>query len=163
MSGFNQEVYAFDNCKLKMPTEETVAMLAKAFTEIEPWKTLKTDRIRMEKYFIQNPEGACRRIVMVNSEVVGMVCIKQEWLVGPYLEFLGLLPAAHRKGIGKTVMNWFEEEAKKSKSRNLFLCVSSFNENAIAFYKSLGFKNCAQLEDLIVDNYDEILMRKRLF
>jgi len=163
MSAFNQETYAFDNCKLKMPTKEAAKMLSRAFTEIEPWKTLKTDRVRMEKYFIHNPEGVCRRIVVVNSEAVGMVCIKQEWLVGPYLEFLGLLPAAHRQGIGKTIMNWFEEEAVKSKARNLFLCVSSFNENAIAFYKSLGFKKNAQLEGLIIDNHDEILMRKRLF
>lgn len=163
MSGFSQEVYALDKCRLKMPTEKAVSALANAFAGIEPWKTLKTDRSRMEKYFIQNPQGVCRRVVVVNSDVAGMVCVKQEWLVGPYLEFLGLLPDFHGLGIGRTIMNWLEEEAAKSKARNLFLCVSSFNTNAVKFYTSLGFVECGKLEELIIDNHDEILMRKRLF
>jgi len=162
MSGFDQATYDLGNCQLEMPSQDTVETIANAFVSMEPWKTLGTDHNRLIGHFLKNPEDACRKVITASNKAVGMVCVKQNWLVGPYLEFLGLLPQAQGDGVGRTIMNWLEDEAVKAKARNVFLCVSDFNVDAISFYQTCGFEKCAHLDGLVVDNHGEFLMRKRL-
>ena len=56
----------------------------------------------------------------------------------------------------------FEAEARLANARNLWVCGSSFNDPALSLYESVGFGRVALLDDLLVDGFDEVLMRKRL-
>ena len=47
-------------------------------------------------------------------------------------------------------------------ARHLFLCVSSFNHRAYAFYERQGYSPVGVLEDYVVEGASEILMHKRL-
>ncbi len=162
MSGFDQDSYDLGICQLKPPTKDEALKLANELSLIDPLKTLGTAIEPTAAHFAGKSDNACRMAIFVGDALSGIICVKTNWLVGPYVDFVGLLPTAQGQGIGKSVFNWLEEEAVKSKARNLFLCVSDFNHGAIAFYQKLGFKECAQLDALIVDNHGELLMRKRL-
>ena len=48
----------------------------------------------------------------------------------------------------------------KHRSRNLWVCASSFNARALRFYERHGFARAATLPGLVADGYDEILLRK---
>jgi len=163
MSGFAELEYDLGICTLMPPTKSQALDLATHLVKIDPLKTLGTEIEPTAKHFAGKVDSACRMAIFVDGDLSGIICIKTNWLAGPYVDFIGLLPKAQGKGIGKAIFSWLENEARKSKARNLFLCVSAFNKAAIRFYLSLGFVEYAQLDELIIDDHDEILMRKRLF
>ncbi|MGH6803956.1 MAG: hypothetical protein ACREC3_11410 [Methyloceanibacter sp.] len=41
-----------------------------------------------------------------------------------------------------------------------WVCAASFNRDALRFYERHGFRPAATLPGLVVDGYDEILLRK---
>ena len=89
--------------------------------------------------------------------VLGRIVMR---LRGPYLELLALLPKAQGQGVGASILAWFEQEALKLGARNLWVCASSFNTDALRFYGRHGFHPAATLPGLVADGYDEILLRK---
>jgi ribosomal protein S18 acetylase RimI-like enzyme len=88
--------------------------------------------------------------------------VRRNWLRGPYLQFLGVLPAFQHRGIGSLALTWFENEARTGRAQNLWVAASDFNARALSFYERRGFNRVATLEDLIVKGGSEILLRKRL-
>jgi diamine N-acetyltransferase len=60
------------------------------------------------------------------------------------------------------MLGWFEARARAGGQRNVWLCVSGFNDAAQAFYRAHGWETAAALPGLIQDGVDEVLMRKRL-
>ena len=46
--------------------------------------------------------------------------------------------------------------------RNLWVCASSFNADALRFYERHGFRQAAALPGLAADGFKEILLRKVL-
>lgn len=73
-----------------------------------------------------------------------------------------MLPQFQGRGIGRTVLAWWERQAVAAGERNLWVAVSAFNARARGFYQRCGFSEIAELPGLIDDEYDEILLRKRL-
>lgn len=64
------------------------------------------------------------------------------------------------KASARAILAWLEAEALKLNARNLWVCASSFNARALRFYERHGFRQAATLPGLVVDGYDEILLRK---
>jgi diamine N-acetyltransferase len=87
--------------------------------------------------------------------------IRENWLRGPYIDLLVVLPAAQGQGVGRALLEAVEGHYR-TRARNLWLSVSDFNHPAHAFYLHLGFAELARLADIVTDGADEILMRKRL-
>ena len=86
--------------------------------------------------------------------------MRLNWLRGPHVQFLGILPAFQGGGIGALLLAWIEGQALGE--RNLWLTVSDFNREARAFYERHGFAVVAPLPGLVRDDRVELLMRKRL-
>jgi ribosomal protein S18 acetylase RimI-like enzyme len=105
--------------------------------------------------------GAQRYAVLVADEPAGTVVIRDPWLHGPYLHLIGLLPPFHGLGVGSRVLDWMEAEAQ-GRYRNLWLCVSEFNDGARRLYERHGFALAGRLDSLVFDGLTELLMRKRI-
>ena len=97
----------------------------------------------------------------MGNEIAGVICIRYPWLLGPYIELLGLKPEYRGLGIGRQIIEWAEKEARRE-SKNLWVLSSSFNLDALEFYKKRGFFNIGVIEGLVNSKYDEILLRKCL-
>ena len=80
---------------------------------------------------------AMRRVSKSSSmiELAGAIGVRRNWLRGPYLQFLGILPAFQRRGIGSVALDWFEGEARAAQAQNLWVAASDFNARALAFYE----------------------------
>jgi ribosomal protein S18 acetylase RimI-like enzyme len=78
-----------------------------------------------------------------------------------YLKSIAVKADWRGKKLGEQMMDFIEKEIFSS-SKNLFLCVSSFNEDAQRFYQKLGYEQIGVLKDYLVEGHNEILMRKTI-
>jgi ribosomal-protein-alanine N-acetyltransferase len=79
----------------------------------------------------------------------------------PYVKSIVVSDKYRGFGIGKALME-FAENLFRNEAKHIFLCVSSFNQRARAFYERLGYEAVGELKDYIIDGESEILMHKRL-
>lgn len=136
------------------------ASLAEAIVAMPPWSVVNYPAEAMANFLAAPSGGTSRYAIKVDGAEAGAVSIRSPWLKGPYLELLALLPPFQSKGIGTTILAWFEQEALRHAARNLWVCASSFNVRALQFYARHGFEPTATLPGLVSDGFDEILLRK---
>jgi diamine N-acetyltransferase len=143
-------------------TPDLAAQLAPAFAEMDPWARLGFTAAALTHYFALPEPGAPRYAVRVGDAMAGAAGFRTAWMRGPYVQFLGLLEPYQGHSLGPLVLAWFEAQARARGERNLWVAASDFNTSAIGFYERHGFRRAAIFEDLIIDGYSEILLRKRL-
>ncbi len=136
----------------------------RACTEIvaasEPWRTLG-EGIRFLP--AGSRTGVASYVCTVGGEPAGFVLFSPHpvFARGGYLRAIGVAPRFRRQGIGKKLLS-FAEKTTARHSLNFFLCVSSFNRRAQAFYKSCGYDRAGKLPDLIMRGVSEYIYWKRL-
>lgn len=147
-------------------TAGDAASLGRAFANMSPWSDYEIGAETLTEYLSNDQPGAPRLGLFIPSaknQLVGAVGLRENWLRGPYIQFLGLLSPYQRSGIGAATVRLIEEIARNAQNRNLWVAVSAFNQQAIAFYEHFGFERAAVFDDLIADSTAEVLMRKRLY
>ena len=142
-------------------TAEAADELAGRIAEIDPWRRLAipADRIRR---LLEAGHGLEIRAIRIGNRPAGAIVVQRDWLLGPYLRHLSVLPEAQARGAGTRALAWLEGIARRDRQSNIWLCVSAFNSQALAFYARHGFVEAANLPDLVRPDEDEILMRRRL-
>jgi diamine N-acetyltransferase len=143
---------------------EEAADLASRMAAIPPWSTYAIKSGHLESLFRATAGGAVALAVR-RPEItapLGVAVVRSPWLIGPYMQFLGLDPRFHGQGIGTRILGWMEAEARLAGARNLWICAAGFNEGAERLYRRNGFEAVVALDDLIQDGVPELLMRKRL-
>lgn len=137
--------------------------LGTAFAAIDPWASYAYPAAAITSYLAAVEPSDVRFLLHVNGAAAGAVGVQPLWLRGPYIRFLGLLPAFQRRGLGSIILAWIDAEARKRNDRNLWVVASKINAGAIRFYERHGFKRAAVFDALVYDGRDEILLRKRLY
>jgi GNAT superfamily N-acetyltransferase len=137
--------------------------LAQAIARIPPWSTVGYEASSLLGYLTADDPASHRYQIMLNGELAGIAGIRSPWLRGPYLQLLALLPPAQGCGVGTNILEWLEVQANIEASRQIWVCVSTFNRRAENFYRRFGFEPVAVLDALISEKSDELLMRKKLF
>lgn len=138
------------------------APLGVAFADMSPWRDYPYNASALATYFAKSSPDAPRYQIMLGDEIAGVAGIRGDWLRGPYLQFLGVLPAFQGHGIGAAVLAWFERDARATGQRNLWVAASDFNVAALRFYTRHGFVETARLDALVTEGRAEVLLRKRL-
>jgi GNAT superfamily N-acetyltransferase len=141
---------------------EHAKRLGARFAAIDPWASYPYPASALQAYFAAEEAGAPRFAVRLGGELAGAAGLRLNWLRGPYLQFLGVLPEFQKRGLGASVLDWIESEARRGGERNLWVSASDFNVGAIRFYETHGFVTVAPLPDLVRDGRTELLLRKRL-
>jgi [ribosomal protein S18]-alanine N-acetyltransferase len=98
-------------------------------------------------------------VAELDGQVVGFVIINMKGAFWGYIQTLCVAAAQRGQGIGTTLIEWAEERIF-SDSPNVFICVSSFNQNAYRLYERLGYSTVGELKDYVVKGYSELLLRK---
>jgi [ribosomal protein S18]-alanine N-acetyltransferase len=78
-----------------------------------------------------------------------------------YLAAIAVAPSWRSRGTGAALLEHCERQAALT-SRHFFLCVSSFNMRAQAFYARHGYRQVGQFDDYVIDGASELLMYKRV-
>jgi ribosomal-protein-alanine N-acetyltransferase len=79
----------------------------------------------------------------------------------PYLAALAVASSWRSRGTGAALLEHCERHAALT-SRHFFLCVSSFNTRAQAFYARHGYRQVGQFDDYVIDGASEWLLYKRV-
>lgn len=125
----------------------------------EPWKTLGYSQEDWLRIFDPLAAGREGFVVEADGRVVGLALLRPKFLLGDYLELLAIAPAEQGKGLGGALLGYLEELVFK-RVKNLFVCVSDFNQGARSFYERHGYQAIGPMPDLLVLGHAEILMRK---
>lgn len=135
--------------------------LAEAFAAIDPWRRYPYDADNLERYFGGVEAGAPRLALMRETAIVGVAGLRTNWLRGPYLQFLGILPEHQGSCLGSAVLRWLASEAQSRGAHNLWVCVSDFNTGALRLYERHGYAVVGPLPDLVRPGFTELLMRRQ--
>jgi len=133
-----------------------------ACTEIvktsEPWKSLQ-EGIHFSRFISLKQAYVC----VAGSETAGFVIFTPDpvFARGGYLRAIGVALPMRGQGIGKKLMAFAEKETARG-ARNLYLCVSSFNRLAQAFYNNLGYLRVGKIPGLITPGAAEYIYWKPL-
>jgi ribosomal protein S18 acetylase RimI-like enzyme len=133
-----------------------------SLAKIDPWARYAYTPDALTAFLAAEEPGSPRFAINSGRAIAGAFAIKENWLRGPYLQFLGLLPAFQAHGIGSAVLAWFETRGRDAHAQNLWVVASEFNERALSFYEKHGFRRVAPLTDLVVEGCSEILLRKKI-
>ena len=138
-----------------MDRDAVVRLLA----ESDPWKRLGYTQEDWGRIFCPTPQGRESFVVDTEGAVAAIVIIRQKFLLGDYLELLGVATWARGKGIGKELLAHVESLVFRS-TKNLFACVSDFNKDARDFYKKQGYQEVGPMPNFLIPGSAEILLRK---
>ncbi len=133
---------------------------ARLLARSEPWTTLGVT-LRQCRRNCQDREYRLY-VARVAETPCGILILDPRGVAGsPYVKSIVVDPASRSHGIGAALMT-FAERLSAAHARHMFLCVSSFNRRARAFYRRLGYRQVGRFKDYILAGADEVLLHKRL-
>lgn len=136
--------------------------LGAIFAAMDPWASYPYRSAGIARYLAGGTAEAPVFAIMADDHIAGVIGLRVDWLLGPYIQFLAVKAEHHGEGIGGIVMGWVEGEARRASARNLWVAASDFNAGAQRFYERHGFSRVAELPGLVRDDRTEVLLRKRL-
>ena len=135
---------------------ETVVQL---LSDSDPWKTLGYGTDDWNRIFCPTPRERDCYVALLDERVAGVAIVKQKFLLGDYLELLGVAGWARQRGVGGHLLSYVEKLVFE-RTKNLFACVSDFNESARTFYKKHGYQEIGPMPNFLIPGSAEILLRK---
>lgn len=142
--------------------------------DVELYREVFLDSSLYDRYFHQDDrlekslrEALKKRelfIAMHQSEVIAVMEIRFNGFFGafPYLALLGVKKGWRNQGVGRRMLEFYEEAARQLGYSRSSLMVSSFNPRARNLYQSLGYKKIGMLPDAFKAGIDENIMVKDL-
>jgi len=130
--------------------------------EIDPWARLGITRERLVAAMTGDDGRVAGLEAVVEGTPLGLIVFVPGWLYGPYIRLLAVLPQAQGRGLGTALIDRLAEDTRKVGQANMWVCASTFNIDALAFYDRLGFRRVGVLDGLVVADEDEVLLRRRL-
>ncbi len=138
-------------------SEEDVEACARMMAESEPWRTL--GRGYTECLARVRDETKERHTARDSRGLAGFLILDMRGAFPGYIQTVCVAPGRRDAGIGTALIRHAEERVFRE-SRNVFLCVSSFNAGARRLYERLGYEPVGELRDYLVRGHSELLMRK---
>ena len=144
---------------LRAMQAEDRAEIVQLLGESDPWRTLGYTIADWNRIFCPLPQGRDSYVAELDGRVAGVTLVKQKFLLGDYLELLGVAEWARQKGIGTLLLKHVEQLVFE-RTKNLFACVSDFNQSARDFYKKQGYQEIGPMPNFLIPGSAEILLRK---
>lgn len=141
-----------------MMAEDRAAVI-ELLIDSDPWKQLGYEGKDWDNYFTPLPQGRDSYVVDQNGKVTGIAVVRQKFLLGDYLELFGVAEWARGKGLGGRLLAYVEAVVF-ARGKNLFVCVSDFNDKGRSFYAKLGYQEIGPVPNLLIPGSAEILLRK---
>jgi len=140
-------------------TKEDRTFVIDLLADSDPWKRLGYHASDWDNYFTPLPQGRDSFIVEQNNAPAGIAIVRQKFLLGDYLELLAVADWARGRGLGRKLLAHVEA-AVFARTKNLFACVSDFNEQARLFYKKQGYLEIGPMPNFLIPGTAEMLLRK---
>ncbi len=127
----------------------------------DPWRRLGYTNEDWDRIFAPIPQNRETYVIESGSKFAGLAIVREKFLIGDYLELLGIADWAQGRGLGSRLLAHVESIVF-ARTKNLFACVSEFNRSARRFYARKGYSEIGPLPDLLISGATEILLRKTM-
>lgn len=154
---FQHRAYA-----LAPPTPAHAEALGAGLALIDPWQQLGYSAAALSRYLAAHHAERQSLVVLAEQQPAACLTIRHNWLRGPLLELLAVLPPYQGQGLGQALIGWLLAEARAHKQGNVWTLTSAFNHSARAFYQRQGFTEVGDIPGLINADTSERLLRVRL-
>ncbi len=130
---------------------------ARMMAASEPWRTLgRTYQRSLD--VVRQPDRDIW-VAVDGAAVLGFIIVDHRGLLNGYIQTVCVDPGRRNAGVGSRLVAFAESRIFRE-SPNVFLCVSTFNPDALRLYQRLGYAVVGELADYLVAGHGEILMRK---
>jgi GNAT superfamily N-acetyltransferase len=136
--------------------------LGEVLAGIDPWLRLGYAPATLARYLAADNPQRLALAVLADDLPAACLTVRPDWLRGPLLELLAVLPSYQSEGLGKALVHWLAEDTRKQGQANVWTIASEFNQAARAFYRRQGFVEVGLLDGLIRPGENEILLRLSL-
>ncbi len=111
---------------------------------------------------LTNPKRIC--IGVIENETKKILGLCSSWLVIDELQItcIAIHPNHQREGLGKFLISELIKRSHSLKMNHIHLEVKDTNKPAIAFYKSMGFKNVGNRFNFYKDGSNALIFTKQL-
>ena len=133
--------------------------VARMLADSDPWKTLGYTAQDWDGFLTVPLQGREGFVIETDGTAAGMALLRQRFLLGDYLELLVVAPSAQGTGLGGILLDHLETLVF-ARTKNLFVCVSDFNQKARQFYERHGYRKIGPIPNFLIQGSAEILMRK---
>jgi len=130
---------------------------ARMMASTDPWLTL--GRVYDACLQIVRDQSKEVYIARLGRAVAGFLIINMEGPFTGYIQTVCVDSGYRGQGVGSRLIRWAEERIFRD-SPNVFMCVSSFNGDALRLYQRLGYGVIGELKDYLARGHSEILLRK---
>ncbi|TAJ09826.1 MAG: GNAT family N-acetyltransferase [Nitrospirae bacterium] len=129
----------------------------------DPWRKLGYGDEDWSRLFRTDGivEGREGYVLEADGAVAGVALLRPKFLMGDYLELLAIAPATRNKGYGALLLAQIEA-ITFARAKNLFACVSDFNDGARRFYVRQGYREIGPMPNLLIPGNAELLLRKTM-
>ena len=159
---FDLASFEHANGRLLSMRAEWAALFGEALAGIDPWRRLGYSPSALTRYLSSNGPRRRALAILEQGVLAGCLTLQPDWLRGPLLELLAVLPGFQGGGLGGALIAWLAEQTGHQGQTNLWTISSEFNQSARAFYRQQGFEEVGVLPGLIQPTETEILLRLRL-
>lgn len=148
---------ALDLAISPLQSEDEARACARLMAASEPWITLG----RSYDTSLDIIGDRTREVYLARDEtgLAGFVILCMTGAFVGYIQTVCIAPSRRGQGLGSRLVEFAERRILKV-SPNVFMCVSSFNVDAMRLYQRLGYKIVGELTDYIVRGHSEFLLRK---
>ncbi len=136
---------------------DEIESCARIMAGSEPWITLRRtyeDSVKM----LGDPMREVY-VAAAGGEAAGFIILRMDGVFSGYLQTVAVAPEWRNRGIGTRLVKFAEERIFTEKP-NVFMCVSSFNPDALRLYERLGYEVIGEIRDFVVKGHSELLLRK---
>ena len=140
--------------------DDDIEACAEIMATSEPWITLGRSKEQARRILA---DRALQEVYVATHDgaPVGFIILILKGAFIGYIRSVAVHADWRSCGLGRRLV-WVAEERSFRESPNVFLCVSSFNPRARAFYERLGYEAVGELRDYIIRGHSELIMRKTL-
>lgn len=120
-STFIEPNYQLHSCQLRQLTQAEIIVVSQTLSKMEPWRTLNYSAEKLIKYLNRQEPYLHQFGIVVQQQVVGVICTRYPWLYGAYIELFAVYQSQQGQGIGHDIVNWLAIDlAQKSNLHNLW-------------------------------------------
>ncbi len=159
---FTLDDFRHGNSRLLPMRTDWANCFGESLARIDPWLSLGYSSQALCRYLSAAGQERHAMAVLAGDTPAACLTVRPNWLRGPFLELLAVLPEFQGCGLGREIIAWLVGQTKREGHGNLWTICSEFNLSAQAFYRSQGFQVVGCLPDLISSEETEILLRLRL-
>jgi ribosomal-protein-alanine N-acetyltransferase len=132
---------------------------AQVMSASEPWITLR--RSYEDSYEMLTDASREVYLAVIQGQIAGFAILNMEGAFVGYVQTVCVFPEWRNRGLGTRLIAFAEQRIFRE-SPNVFMCVSSFNQEAQRLYERLGYEVIGELKDYVVPGHSEILLRKTI-